>query len=88
MGAMASKKASWSSPVSVAMACARPGEVKRPGRHDDLVPVVRRQPVDRLAPDLDQRLRRDGPGHRRREAVAVDGQRAAGRHLMRGRRRP
>ncbi len=42
IGAMASKKASASSPVSARMASARAGEVEGAGGDDDAVPVFRR----------------------------------------------
>ena len=51
------------------------------GRHDDLIPVVRRQ-RDLLAPDLDQRMLLERGRDGGREAVAIDRERPAGRHLM------
>ena len=81
IGAMASKKASASSPVSARIVAARSGEVERAGGDDDAVPFVRRQ-RHFAARERDQRMRgerrRDGGG----KTVAVDGKRAAGRHLI------
>ena len=83
IGAMASKKASASSPVSAAD---RVGERRRgegAGRDDDAVPVGRRQAArsPRGGSSISGwAVERGGDGCR--EAVAVDRQRAAGRHLV------
>jgi len=55
---------------------------ERAGSDDDIVPVLRRQSGDFAALDGDERIRLERLGDRRREAVAVDGERAAGRHLV------
>ena len=55
---------------------------ERAGGDDRLVPVRRRQAGDFLARDGDQRMRLEPRGHRCGKAVAVDGERAAGRHLV------
>jgi hypothetical protein len=52
------------------------------GRHDNLVPFLRRQPGDLAALDRDERVRFERRRDRVREAVAVDRERSAGRHLM------
>ena len=81
IGAMASKKASASSPVQRAD---RRGEVRRSqrsGRDDDVVPLLRRQPLNFPAFKADQRMGGESLGDRGRKAVAVNGQSAAGRHL-------
>ncbi len=82
IGAMASKKASSSSPVSARMASASAGEVRGPVATIDAVPVGGRQAGDLAALDRDQRMRLERRRHRGREAVAVDRERAAGRHLV------
>ena len=70
------------------MASASAGEVSGPVATMIAVPVLRRQAGDLAALDRDQRMGlergRDGRG----EAIAVDGQRAAGRHLVARRRWP
>ncbi len=53
-----------------------------PCGNDRLVPVGRRQAGHFLALDGDQRVRFEPFRHRVRESVAVDGERAAGRHLV------
>ena len=83
IGAIASKKASASSPVSARIASASAGEVSGPVAMIDAVPVVRRQAGDFAALDANQRLGGDRRLDRGGKAVAVDRQRAAGRHLMR-----
>jgi hypothetical protein len=82
IGAMASKKASASSPVSWRIASASGRRGQRAGGDDDAVPVGRRQAGDFLADDRDQRMRFERAVTACRKAVAVDGQRAAGRHLL------
>ena len=82
IGAMASKKASASAPVSSAIASASDGRGQRAGGDDRLVPFGGRQAGDLLALDGDQRMRFEPGGHGGGKAVAVDGQRAAGRHLV------
>ena len=51
------------------------------GRDDDAVPIRRRR-GDFGAPDLDQRMARDGGRHRCRKAVTVHGEGATGRDLV------
>ncbi len=55
---------------------------QRAGGDDDVVPVVRRQGGDFAALDPNERLARDRRLDRGGKAVAIDRQRAAGRHLM------
>ena len=83
IGAIASKKASESSPVSARIDSASVAEVSGPVATIDAVPVLRRQAGDLAALDPNQRLALDRRFDRGRKAVAVDRQRAAGRHLMR-----
>jgi hypothetical protein len=83
MGAMASKKARSASPVSPRTASASAGDVNGPVAmitlSQSLPAAGRRFPrAPRFTSGCAARSRRDGPG----EAVAVDGERAAGRHLM------
>ena len=52
------------------------------GRHDDAVPVGRRQAGDLAAVDLDQGMRRERRGHGTGEVFAVDRERAARRQLV------
>ena len=52
------------------------------GRDDDIVPVLRRWARDLLATKLDQRMGFERGGDRGRKAIAIDRQRAAGRHLI------
>ena len=59
------------------------GRGERTGRHDDAVPVLGRQARDFLALQRHQRVGEQGLLHRRREAVSVDGERAAGGQLVR-----
>ena len=82
IGAMASKKASSSSPVSVADRGRERRRGQGAGGDDDAVPVLRRQAGDFAALDCDQRLGDDRRLDRGGKAVAVDRQRAAGRHLV------
>ena len=56
IGAMASKKASASSPVSVADGLGQRRRGQRAGGDDDVVPVGRRQAGDLAALDRDQRI--------------------------------
>ena len=83
IGAMASKKASAPSPVSAPIASASARRGQRAGGDDDAVPVRRRQAGDLAALERD---RADAPrtaaSTAAREAVAVDRERAAGRHLV------
>ena len=55
---------------------------ERPGRDDDAVPVRGRQAGDLLAADLDQWMAGERRRHGGRETVAIDRERAAGRHLV------
>ena len=84
---MASKKASASSPVSSRIASASAGEVSGPVATMTLSHSAGGRPATSLALDRDQRMRLERRGDRGGEAVAVDGERAAGRHLMRVGRR-
>ena len=52
------------------------------GRHDRGTPFGRRQARDLAALEADQRLGREAPGDLLGKAVAIDGQRPAGRQLM------
>ncbi len=58
------------------------GRGQRAAGDDDLVPIGRRQARHFLAADRDQRLGFQRLGHAFGESVAVDRQRAAGRHLV------
>ena len=58
------------------------GRCQRAGRDDDIVPVFRRQADNLAALERDELMRNDGRLDRLRETVSVDGERAAGRHLM------
>ena len=82
IGAMASKKASASSPVSAADRVGQRRRGEGAGRDDDAVPLRRRQPRSPRArisiSGCAVERRRDGGG----KAVAVDRERAAGRHLV------
>ena len=55
---------------------------QRAGRNDDIVPVVGRQAGDLAALERDERMGEDRSLDGGRKAVAVDGERAAGGHLM------
>ncbi len=79
IGAMASKKASASSPVRVAIHSASGPAVSGPVAMMTLYHVGRRR-GDELAADLDQRLGVDRGGDPGGEGVAVDGQRRSRRH--------
>ena len=79
---MASKKASDSSPLSAADRFGQRRRGEGAGGDDDAVPVVGRQAGHFLAPQLDQRMGEQGLLDGGREAVTVDGQRAAGRQLV------
>ena len=83
IGAIASKKASAPSPVSRPIASASASGGERPGGDDDIVPVVGRQAGDLVALDGYERMAENGRFDAVREAVAVDRERAPGRHLMR-----
>ena len=83
IGAMASKKASESSPVSRWIASASGLRGQRPGGDDDVLPFGRRQAGDLAALDGDVGVAVDGRGDGIGEADAVDRQRAAGRQLVR-----
>jgi hypothetical protein len=63
----------------------RRGEGTR--RHDDAVPVGRRQARDLLARNFDQQMGFERPGDKGGEAVAIDRERGAGRQLVRVGRR-
>ena len=76
---MASKKASASSPVSVAIASASAGEVRGPVAMMTLSQSAGGSAGDLLAADVDQRMGVERGGDRGCEAVAVDRQGAAGR---------
>ncbi len=82
MGAMASKKARASSPVSACDRLRQRRRGERAGGDDRLVPFLRRQAGDLLAHDGDQRVRFELGRHGCGKAVAVDGKRAARRHLV------
>jgi hypothetical protein len=58
------------------------GRGEGPRGHDHAVPAGGRQARHFLAGDRHQRMGLQPLGHRLRETVAVDGQRAAGRHLV------
>ena len=79
---MASKKASSVSPVSAPDGLGEGRGGEGAGRDDDLVPLGRRQPGDLAALDRDERVRRQRRRDGGREAVAVDRERPAGRHLV------
>jgi len=81
IGAMASKKASAPSPVSPPIACASAGS-QRAGRDDHIVPFGGRQAGDLGALERNERVGEDRGLDGLGEAVAVDGESAAGRHLM------
>ena len=53
-----------------------------PGRHDDAVPIGGRQARDLTPGDVNERMRFERRRHLRREAVAIDCQRAPGRQLV------
>ena len=72
-----------SSPVSCADGLASAGEVSGPVATMTLSHSAGGRPATSLALDGDQRMRLEPLGHRGGEAVAVDGQRAAGRQLVR-----
>ena len=80
---MASKKASDSSPLSAADRLGQRRRGEGAGGDDHAVPVGRRQARHLLAPELDQRMGEQRLLHGGGEAVAVDGERAAGRQLVR-----
>ena len=79
---MASKKASASAPVSPAIASASDGAVSGPVAMIAWSQSAGGRPGDFLARDGDQRMRFELCGHCGGKPVAVDGQRAAGRHLV------
>ena len=79
---MASKKASDSSPVSLAERLGESGRGEGTGGHDHAVPVLGRQARHFGALQRHQRMGEQRFLHGRREAVAVDGERAAGRQLV------
>ena len=79
---MASKKASDSSPVSLASASASAGEVRGPVAMMVWLPVGRRQARDFLALQGHQRMGEQRFLHGGGEAVPVDRERAAGRQLV------
>ncbi len=54
-----------------------------PGRHDNAVPVARRQAADLPAGDLDEGVRFEGPRHLGGETLAVDRESASRRQLVR-----
>ncbi len=56
---------------------------QRPGRNDDALPIIGRQPADFLPRDGDQRMGGKPRRYLSREAVAIDRERAARRQLMR-----
>ena len=82
IGAMASKKASASSPVSLRDRLGERGRGEGAGGDDDAVPVRGRQAAtsSRRISISGWACKRRGDGGR--EAVAIDRQRAAGRHLI------
>ena len=82
IGAMASKKASASAPVASAIASASDGAVRGPVAMIAWSQSAGGRPGDLLAGDGDQRMRLEPGGDGGRKAVAVDGERAAGRHLV------
>ena len=82
IGAMASKKASAVSPVSAAIASASAGEVSGPVATMTLSHSAGGRPAISPRGNLDQRMARERRGDGLRKAVAVDGERAAGRHLV------
>ena len=86
IGAMASKKASASSPVKLADRGGKRRRGEGTGGDDDAVPFRRRQAGDLVADDRHQRMAGEGRGDRLGEAVAVDGQ-ARRRPAPDGRRR-
>ena len=85
IGAIASKKASASAPVAAPIDPASAAAVSGPVA--TMVEAGGGEGVDPLADDLDIGMGGEPLGHRRREAVAVDRQRRAGRHLVRVGRR-
>ena len=80
IGAMASKKARASLPVTPAMASARPGAVSGPVAM--IVGPDAGQRVDPLANDLDVGMGGDAGGHLGRKGFAVDRERRAGRNSV------
>ena len=56
---------------------------ERPGRDNHIVPVLRRQAGDLAAVERYKRMTEKRGFDGLREAVAIDGERASGRHLMR-----
>ena len=52
------------------------------GRHDDAVPIGRREPVDFLPDDGDEGMALERRADLPSEAVAIDGERATGRKLV------
>ena len=78
---MASKKASASSPVSARIVAARSGEVSGPVA---MMTLSHSSGGSATSPrvERDERLRRQRRRHGRGKSVAVDRQRAAGRHLV------
>jgi hypothetical protein len=82
IGAMASKKASASSPVSAAMRLGEGGGGERAGRDDDAVPLRGRQAGDFGARDRRSADGRRAPRSRAAKSLAVDGERAAGGNLV------
>jgi hypothetical protein len=80
IGAMASKKASESSPVSFQDRLGQGGRGEGAGGDDDAVPVAGGRPAT-SSRTMVMSGWAASRGHGGREAVAVDGQRAAGRHL-------
>ncbi len=82
IGAMASKKASWSWPVSSSTTLVRAGEVRGPVARMVEPQVGRRRRADLAGLEPHQGMGLQPLGHRIGEAVAVDRQRPAGGHLV------
>ena len=80
---MASKKASDSSPVSLAIASASAGEVRGPVATITLSQSSGGRPATSSRSQRHQRMGEQRLLHGGREAVPVDGERAAGRQLVR-----
>ncbi len=82
IGAMASKKASAASPVSAADGVGEAGEVSGPVAMMTLSHSAGGSAATLAALDRDQRMTVQRRGDGVREAVAIDRERAAGRHLI------
>ena len=82
IGAMASKNARPSPPVSAAISLARSGEVNGPVEIIFISQSISARDSNLFANDSDQRVSFEGGGDRGREALAIDRQRAPSGHLI------